>query len=55
MKVMKDNYKKFSVEVTCADCGSIIEIENIEELEWLGDDIYCWYCPCCGNYNEVEF
>lgn len=53
MKVIKDNYNKFPVEVTCADCGSIIEIENIEELEWQGDDIYFWYCPCCGFTNKI--
>lgn len=53
MKVIRDNYKKFPIEVTCADCESIVEIESIDELEWQGDDIYLWTCPCCGFTNKI--
>lgn len=53
MKVIKDNYNKFPMEVTCERCDSVIEIESIEELEWQGDDIYFWYCPCCGFTNKI--
>lgn len=53
MKVIKDNYKKFPMEVACERCDGVIEIENIEELEWQGDDIYLWTCPCCGFTNKI--
>lgn len=53
MKVIKDNYKKFPIEVTCEKCDSVIEVENIEELEWQGDDIYLLTCPCCGFTNKI--
>lgn len=55
MKVIKDNYNKFPVEVTCADCGSIIEIENPREIYHQQGDVYSWCCPLCTAYNENEF
>lgn len=53
MKVIKDNQKRFPITTACDSCESIIEIENIEELEWRGDDIYLWTCPCCGFTNII--
>lgn len=32
MKVIKDNYKKFPIQVTCDECESIIELEGIEDI-----------------------
>lgn len=55
MKVIKDNYKKFPIEVTCANCGSIIEIENQQDLCHQQGDFHSWYCPLCTAYNEDEF
>ena len=56
MKVIKDNYKKFPKEVTCEKCGSIIELENIYDIQ---RNCYTrvpeWECPVCKKMNEVEF
>ncbi len=53
MKVIKDNRKRFPITTACVSCESFIEIESIEELEWKGDDIYLWACPCCGFENRI--
>ena len=55
MKVIKDNYKKFPVEVTCAECGSVIELEDMGDIH---RNCYTlvpeWECPVCGKMNEIE-
>lgn len=55
MKVIKDNYKKFPIEVTCEHCGSIIEIEKRKEiyLDGLTGEHY-WECPLCSGDNEIN-
>ena len=55
MKVIKDNYKKFPIEVTCISCGSVILLED-------GNDVYrvedtcatIWRCPLCQQRNGFE-
>ena len=56
MKVIKDNYKKFPKEVTCEKCGSIIELEDIDDIQ---RNCYTlvpeWECPVCEKMNEITF
>lgn len=55
MKVIKDNYKKFPKEVTCKNCGSVVLLED-------GNDVYraehswttTWQCPLCQSKNNFE-
>ena len=55
MKVIRDNYQKFPKEVTCEKCGSIIELEDIDDIN---RNCYTfapeWECPVCGKKNEIE-
>ena len=55
MKVIKDNYNKFPIEVTCKNCGSVILLEDSEDVyraehSWTTT----WQCPLCKERNEFE-
>ena len=55
MKVIKDNYKKFPIEVTCGHCKSVILLEDVndvyrEEHSWRTT----WLCPVCKHNNIFE-
>ena len=55
MKVIKDNYKKFPIEVTCEKCGSIIKLEGREDI--ILNEYTCeqtWNCCLCGMENQIE-
>ena len=61
MKVIKDKYKKFSLEVACCRCCSDIKIECFDDLiatgcipNQNGKHDYVWYCPCCNQCNEID-
>lgn len=58
MKVIKDNYSKFPRKAYCYDCGSLIELENEQDLtkdvDSLNGNEYFWCCPCCGYVNLIE-
>ena len=61
MKVIKNNFKSMPVVATCAYCESEIKLESKEDVipqgcrpNKEGKMSYCWYCPCCGNCNEIE-
>lgn len=54
MKVIEDNYNKFPMEVTCERCGSVIELENEDDLRDNGYSEFYWLCPLCYNGNYLE-
>ena len=54
MKVIKDNYNKFPMEVTCERCDSVIELESEDDLRDDGYSEFYWLCPLCMNINYVE-
>lgn len=54
MKVIKDNYNKFPMEVTCERCDSVIELGNEDDLRDNGYSEFYWLCPLCKNRNYVE-
>lgn len=54
MKVIKDNYKKFPMKVTCERCGSVIELEHEDDLKDNGYSQFYWTCPLCIKINYVE-
>jgi hypothetical protein len=54
MKVIKDNYNKFPMKVTCERCDSVIELENEDDLSDNGYSEFYWLCPLCKNRNYVE-
>lgn len=55
MKVIKDNYKKFPVEVTCEHCGSVILLEGSEDI-YRSENSWrtIWICPLCQQKNGFE-
>lgn len=55
MKVIKDNYKKFPVEVTCEHCSSVILLEDSNEV-YLNSypKATVWNCPLCKHKNYLE-
>lgn len=54
MKVIEDNYKLFPIQARCKHCGSLIEIENLNDMsQTLYSDYYIWTCPCCNIRNEI--
>lgn len=54
MKVIKDNYNKFPMEVTCEKCDSVIKLENEDDLRDNGYSEFYWLCPLCMKINYVE-
>lgn len=59
MKVIEDNYSygKFPIRIQCEHCGSIIEIEDEDELsqtEVCDPNEYFWTCPCCERCNIIQ-
>ena len=55
MKVIKDNYNKFPLEVTCEQCKSIVLLETEDDvLPASFHDFYEWSCPCCGFKSVVK-
>lgn len=55
MKVIKDNYNKFPIEVVCKHCKSVILLEEGNDIKYeVYPDKYRWECPCC-SYNNVIF
>ena len=55
MKVVKDNYKKFPIEVTCKNCGSVILLEGGEDLYRAEHSLTTiWQCPLCQSKNNFE-
>lgn len=52
MKVIKNNFDKFPIQVTCIHCGSILEVESIEDVY---DAIEpCVVCPCCKRRTSID-
>lgn len=52
MKVIKNNFDKFPIQVTCIHCGSILEVESIEDVY---DAIEpCVVCPCCKRRIPID-
>lgn len=55
MKVIKDNYKKFPIEVTCKHCGSVILLEDSDEVYREPYSMSSvWDCPLCKHRNCFE-
>lgn len=55
MKVIKDNYKKFPIEVTCEHCGSVILLEDSNEVYLSSYYVATvWDCPLCKHKNYFE-
>lgn len=54
MKIIKDNYNKFPMKVTCERCGSVIELEHEDDLRDNGYSEFYWICPLCIKINYVE-
>lgn len=55
MKVIQDNYKKFPKEVTCKNCGSVILLENSEDVYRPEHSLATtWQCPLCQSKNNFE-
>ena len=65
MRIIKDNFNKYPIEVECFNCKSIIELES-------GKDVMCvqhvadqfsygqqaqytkyWECPLCKTNNKL--
>ena len=55
MKIIKDNYKKFPIEVTCEHCKSVIELESANDVARFCSVVeYGWHCPLCKRVNYLE-
>lgn len=54
MKIVKDNYNKFPMKVTCERCDSVIELEHEDDLKDNGYSQFYWICPLCFKINYVE-
>ena len=53
MKVIKNNFDKFPMQVTCIHCGSILEVESIEEV-YVGAVEPSIVCPCCKIKTPID-
>ena len=55
MKVIKDNYKKFPIEVTCGHCKSVVLLEDSNDVYRAEYSfITTWECPLCQRINNFE-
>ena len=52
MKVIKNNFDKFPMQVTCIHCGSILEVESIEDV--YGGTEPRVVCPCCNGTTLID-
>ena len=63
MKIIQEGKKeKCSMEVTCRECGSILEIEpdDIEvildqNMGYMSLSNFKYTCPCCNRINLMSF
>ena len=55
MKVIKNNFDKFPIQVTCIHCGSILELESIEDVYAFGGVVEpSVLCPCCNSRTPID-
>ncbi len=60
MKVLKTgNDQLISMDVTCPICGAVLRIEPEDFHSVLGNNEYCYSCPCCSHkcflsQNEIS-
>lgn len=52
MKVIKNNFHRFPMQVTCIHCGSVLELESIEDV--FGTNEPCVECPCCKRRTPID-
>lgn len=53
MKVIKNNFYQFPMQVTCIHCGSVLEVESIEDV--YGDVVEPRVvCPCCNGRTPID-
>ena len=52
MKVIKNNFDKFPMQVTCIHCGSILEVESIWDIFDTKEP--CVVCPCCKRRTPID-
>ena len=51
MKVIKNNFDKFPIQVTCIHCGSVLEVESIQDIwDTIEPKVIC---PCCGRRTPI--
>jgi hypothetical protein len=53
MKVIKNNFDKFPMQVTCIHCESILELESIEDV-YGGMTEPRVVCPCCKVVTPID-
>lgn len=53
MKVIKNNFDKFPMQVTCIHCGSVLEVESIEDV-YGGVVEPSVVCPCCNGKTPID-
>ena len=52
MKVIKNNFDKFPIQVTCIHCGSVLELESIQDIfDTIEPQVIC---PCCGRRTPID-
>ena len=52
MKVIKNNFDKFPIQVTCIHCGSVLELESVEDVfDAIEPNVIC---PCCGRRTQID-
>lgn len=57
MKIIENNHDKFPIRVRCYNCGSVIELEDREELSQTDiceENEFFWTCPCCDMCNIIQ-
>lgn len=66
MKIIKDNFNKYPINVTCQKCGSEIQLETgkdvivhrgIASALYVYEQqpyIYQWMCPLCKEFNKIN-
>lgn len=52
MKVIKNNFYQFPMQVTCIHCGSVLELENIWDVFDTNEP--CVVCPCCKRRTPID-
>lgn len=67
MKIIKDKFNKYPVNVVCKKCGSEIQLENGSDVlvcKSIPDPlfiyesrpyVYKWMCPLCKEVNNINF
>lgn len=66
MKIIEDKHNRFPRTVHCSNCGSVIELENgndvivhraIASMHYIYEQrpyIYQWVCPLCNEFNKID-